>query len=454
MLNKATNLVNKQMEQRKELANKANAVIRDAQEALKVLGFEAVSEDQIFAETKEVTPIIINKGHIVEVQTVKEVYVTNDEELDRLYEENARHIRRINELTDESIQLENEISFKDGQIIGLNKQVKELEDKVAELQEVLNAKKLTKKEKVQKMFDNVEDIDDVPFDEPKEEPKPNKGGGAVDPKLAAMLEQVKRAEEIKKRNMSMSTAELIKEATEKAKADEAKAQQAKEEKQQELPEYEFNYEEFTYNKAKQGATYYGIKGNVTLRGKQYMFKATNEHNLPYVPGCVVMEDLLAIKEIISLEVDRFSFTNDAQVKVSYDYMNGELPIGGLFRATNKGQIEYHAYSDKYVLVWCPALHKVPMRKLAKNYLDNKPNLWKALEQQKNTKILSDKFIAICKERWPEDFTNDDNDPNQTKDKKHFQITKEQQQPTNDKPAVQSTNDKNAQLAMEVDDLDM
>lgn len=441
MLNKATNLVNKQMEQRKELANKANAVIRDAQEALKVLGFEAVSEDQIFAETKEtIQPIVINKGHIVEVQTVKEVYVTNDEELDRLYEENARHIRRINELTDESIQLENEISFKDGQIIGLNKQVKELEDKVAELQSALNAKKLTK---VKSMQDELKDY--------KEELE---GGGAVDPKLAAMLEQVKRAEEIKKRNMSMSTAELIKEATEKAKADAAKAQQTKEKKQQELPEYEFNYEEFTYDKAKQGATYYGIKGNVTLRGKQYMFKATNEHNLPYVPGCVVMEDLLAIKEIISLEVDRFSFTNDAQVKVSYDYMNGELPIGGLFRVTNKGQIEYHAYSDKYVLVWCPALHKVPMRKLAKNYLENKPNLWKALEQQKNTKLLSDKFMAICKERWPEDFTNDDNDPTPTKDKKHFQITKEQQQPTNDKPATQSTKDKDAQLAMEVDDLDM
>ena len=441
MLNKATNLVNKQMEQRKELANKANAVIRDAQEALKVLGFEAVSEDQIFAETKEtIQPIVINKGHIVEVQTVKEVYVTNDEELDRLYDENARHIRRINELTNESIQLENEISFKDGQIIGLNKQVKELEDKVAELQSALNAKKLTK---VKSMQDELKDY--------KEELE---GGGAVDPKLAAMLEQVKRAEEIKKRNMSMSTAELIKEATEKAKADAAKAQQTKEKKQQELPEYEFNYEEFTYDKAKQGATYYGIKGNVTLRGKQYMFKATNEHNLPYVPGCVVMEDLLAIKEIISLEVDRFSFTNDAQVKVSYDYMNGELPIGGLFRVTNKGQIEYHAYSDKYVLVWCPALHKVPMRKLAKNYLENKPNLWKALEQQKNTKLLSDKFMAICKERWPEDFTNDDNDPTPTKDKKHFQITKEQQQPTNDKPATQSTKDKDAQLAMEVDDLDM
>ena len=444
MLNKATNLVNKQMEQRKELANKANAVIRDAQEALKVLGFKAVSLDEVFAETKEVTPIIINKGHIVEVQTVKEVYVTNDEELNKLkdtieemqlkidcQEEELNYYREKESEYDADVEgMEDEIRFRDGQILALNKQVKELEDKIAELQSALNAKKLTKEDKT------------------------NKGGGALDPKLAAMLEQVRKAEEIKKRNMSMSTAELIKEATEKAKADEAKAQQAKEEKQQELPEYKFNYVEMTFNKAKQGATYYGIQGDVTLRGKQYMFKATNEHNLPYVPGCTNMEDLLAIKEIITLEVDRFSFTNDNQVKVSYDYMNGELPIGGLFRTTNKGQIEYHAFSDKYVLVWCPALHKVPMRKLAKNYLENKPNLWKALEQQKNTKILSDKFMAICKERWPEDFTNDDNDPNKTKDKKHFQITKEQQQPTNDKPEVQSTNDKNAQLAMEVDDLDI
>lgn len=444
MLNKATNLVNKQMEQRKELANKANAVIRDAQEALKVLGFEAVTEDQIFAETKEtIQPIVINKGHIVEVQTVKEVYVTNDEELDRLYEENARHIRRINELSSEL----------DSKELLLNDFREALDERNKELR--MLKEQLTKAGvKDQPVVEpKIKDVSNEPK-QSKPEVKTNKGGGAMDPKLAAMLEQVRRAEEIKKRNMSMSTAELIKEATEKAKADEAKAQQTKEKKQQELPEYEFNYEEFTYDKAKQGATYYGIKGNITLRGKQYMFKATNEHNLPYVPGCVVMEDLLAIKEIISLEVDRFSFTNDAQVKVSYDYMNGELPIGGLFRVTNKGQIEYHAYSDKYVLVWCPALHKVPMRKLAKNYLENKPNLWKALEQHKNTKLLSDKFMAICKERWPEDFTNDDNDPTPTKDKKHFQITKEQQQPTNDKPVTQSTKDKDAQLAKEVDDLDM
>jgi hypothetical protein len=61
-------------------------------------------------------------------------------------------------------------------------------------------------------------------------------------------------------------------------------------------------------------------------------------------------------------------------------------------------------------------------------------MWKKL----SNKQLADKFMAVCASIWPEDFTNDDNDPEPTKDKKQhqttkefFQITKEQHQPTND-----------------------
>ena len=149
-------------------------------------------------------------------------------------------------------------------------------------------------------------------------------------------------------------------------------------------------------------------------------------------------DSVSSEEILSLEVDRFKFTDDNQVKVSYDYMNGELPIGGLYRTINKGQIEYHAYSDKYVLVWCPASHKYPMRKMAKNYLVEGPNLFKAIEQQKNSKKLSDKFMAICESVWPEDFT------------KAFKLTKESNDTTNDE--IKITNERS--LADEVADLDL
>jgi hypothetical protein len=38
-------------------------------------------------------------------------------------------------------------------------------------------------------------------------------------------------------------------------------------------------------------------------------------------------------------------------------------------------------------------------------------------------------MAVCASIWPEDFTNDDNDPEPTKDKKQHQTTKEIHQNT-------------------------
>ena len=61
MLNRATKIMNKQREEREAAADKARAIISDAQEALKVLGFEVVSADEVI----DVTPITINKGQIV-----------------------------------------------------------------------------------------------------------------------------------------------------------------------------------------------------------------------------------------------------------------------------------------------------------------------------------------------------------------------------------------------------
>jgi hypothetical protein len=82
-----------------------------------------------------------------------------------------------------------------------------------------------------------------------------------------------------------------------------------------------------------------------------------------------------------------------------------------------------------------------MRKLMKYALDENPKHFRKIEQQKKAKKLSDKFMAVCKNIWPEDFTNDDNDPEPTKAVKHItkeqpsttketvKITKEQHQPT-------------------------
>lgn len=418
MLNKATKLVNKQAEERTVMADKAKSVIKDAQDALKVLGFEVVSEDEIFQETKEtIQPIVINKGHIVEVQTIKEVHVTNDEELNRLYDENARHIRRIEELTNESIQLENELTFKDGQILGLNKQVKELEDKVAELQSALNAKKLTK---VKTMQDELKDYkEELDKEADAMEAKPEQ------PKRNPLLDKIKKAKDW-----------TIEEAIESAKEDIVRKTEEKEAAKAKLPEYSLEYNERTFDKSIESRTMFGIYGTITIDKASYKFEATNNHHMPIVYGCYDEEVIRIAKEIIMNEVERFTFMNEREIGApSYAHINdAEFPLVVWRLTDDKGNVTYHGYGSTkqydYVLTWDKKKYNYVGRKLVKNLFTDQTNAWKKLANESH----ANKFRAVCKEIWPEDFTNDDNDPEPTKDKV-FKITKEQHQVTNEGPVV-------------------
>ena len=418
MLNKATKLVNKQVEERTVMADEAKSVIKDAQDALKVLGFEVVSEDEIFQETKEtIQPIVINKGHIVEVQTIKEVHVTNDEELNRLYDENARHIRRIEELTNESIQLENELTFKDGQILGLNKQVKELEDKVAELQSALNAKKLTK---VKTMQDELKDYkEELDKEADAMEAKPEQ------PKRNPLLDKIKKAKDW-----------TIEEAIESAKEDMVRKTEEKEAAKAKLPEYSLEYNERTFDKSIESRTMFGIYGTITIDKASYKFEATNNHHMPIVYGCYDEEVIRIAKEIIMNEVERFTFMNEREIGApSYAHINdAEFPLVVWRLTDDKGNVTYHGYGSTkqydYVLTWDKKKYNYVGRKLVKNLFTDQTNAWKKLANESH----ANKFRAVCKEIWPEDFTNDDNDPEPTKDKV-FKITKEQHQVTNEGPVV-------------------
>ena len=408
MLNRATKLMNKQMSEREAAAEKARAIIADAQEALRVLGFEEVSIDKVI-DTK---PIIINKGHIVTIET------TNDEELDRLYEENRRHIRRINELAEESIQLENEIAFKDGQIIGLNKQVKELEDKVTELQSALNAKKLTK------------------------EKTNTKGGDAMtsnleQPKRNPLLDKIKRAPEF-----------TIEQAVESAQADAERKAKEKEEAKSQFPKYSLEYEQITFDETMDSKTMFGVRGTITFDEASYFFEATNNHHMPIVYDCYDEDVIRLTKDILMHEIERFSFMNEREVGAAdYRYAKDEtFPVVAWRLTDDNGNITYHGYSCtkqySYILTWDKKFNKNYVgRKLVKNAFSSAPNMWKKL----SNKQLADKFMAICANIWPEDFTNDDNDPEPTKDKNATRVTKEQHQTTKEffkitKEQYQQTNE--------------
>lgn len=405
MLNKATKIMSQRNDYKDELVNELNT-----------LGFEVSTLDNliptnIVEETKEVAPIIINKGHIVEVQ------VTN---------------------VDEIIALENEISFKDGQIIGLNRRIKELEDKVDELQAALNAKKLTKKEKVQAMFDSVEDIE---FDE--------KGGDAVKaPSKLDLLKKIKKAPEF-------TLEQAVKEQTEKI----AREAEEKELAKANFPEYTLEYEQITFDETIDSRTMFGVRGTITFDNASYPFEATNNHHMPIVYGCMDKEVVQLTKDIIMHEIEKFSFMNEEENNAAnYDHASDAEHALVVWRLTDdKGNVNYHGYTNKYILTWDKdKFAKHPGRKMIKNAFSDKPNMWKRVPNEQ----LADKFMAVCRELYAADFTNDDNDPEPTK--AVIRITKEQPQPTNavvyngpmDNIGRPMDNSNDEDFTLEADDLDL
>lgn len=405
MLNKATKIMSQRNDYKDELVNELNT-----------LGFEVSTLDNLIPtntveETKEVAPIIINKGHIVEVQ------VTN---------------------VDEIIALENEISFKDGQIVGLNRRIKELEDKVDELQAALNAKKLTKKEKVQAMFDSVEDIE---FDE--------KGGDAVKaPSKLDLLKKIKKAPEF-------TLEQAVKEQTEKI----AREAEEKELAKANFPEYTLDYEQITFDETIDSRTMFGVRGTITFDNASYPFEATNNHHMPIVYGCMDKEVVQLTKDIIMHEIEKFSFMNEEENNAAnYDHASDAEHALVVWRLTDdKGNVNYHGYTNKYILTWDKdKFAKHPGRKMIKNAFSDKPNMWKRVPNEQ----LADKFMAVCRELYAADFTNDDNDPEPTK--AVIRITKEQSQPTNavvyngpmDNIGRPMDNSNDEDFTLEADDLDL
>ena len=388
MLNKATKIMSQRNDYKDELVNELNT-----------LGFEVSTLDNLIPtntveETKEQPAIIINKGHIVEVQTIKEIVIDH---------------------TDEIIALENEITFKDGQIIGYKRQIKELEDKVAELQSALNAKRLTK--------DNKEEL---------------KGGDVVETKSEQPKKKTRDMSFMKKLEQNKSQPFTLESALEKAVEVEEKKTEEKELAKAQFPNYTFEYETVTFDKDIDARTNFGIRGTITFDDASYKFEATNNHHMPIVWGCMDEAVIRLTKDIIMHEVERFSFMNDMENNAAnYSHINDAVNPLVVWRLTDEnGRVKYHGYDKTRALTWeMKKFDNYVGRKMISNIFEDGKATGRALWKKLTNKQLSDKFMAICKELWPEDFSNDDNDPEPTKDNKHFTITKEQPQQTKESNAV-------------------
>lgn len=404
-----TNKAMKTMEQlRKTQETIASEIARltemkkDIDSALAVYGVEVTNE--IVYEQPQ-TIININKGRIVEVQ------VTNDEEIERLYEENARHIKRINELAaenekliNESIELENEISFKDGQILGFNKQIKQLEDKINELQSALNAKKLTKvktmqdelkeyKEQITKDNEALETYVQNIVD--KQQTKQTND-------LKDKLAKIKAVQERQEKINNMTKEELSEfhiEPSDKAKE---RAEQAKREKQELIDKYELTYKAVNYKENME--TVYCVYGTIKLAGKVFSYKATNLHDNPIVFGCM---DMNLIKETRDVLTKLMSFGFATTEKEGYDNVVYDFANDIVIWKTHDNQ--YKGYTSQYVFVW-DGIASTPCRKALKSALNNKvamKPMTTATTSEKQFE-LGQRIIALCKEHFDkhEEFTNE------------------------------------------------
>jgi hypothetical protein len=317
------------------------SLINNCREALVVLGAEEVTP-----MTETVNNIVINKGKIVEVKTVKEVQVTNEEELNKLYEENARHIRRINELAaenekliDETIELENQIAFKDGQIIELQRQIKELEKQAA----------------IQETVEEVVEETVKKQDTPKEEEvvKEEEYDMWID-----KLSTLKFYEDFCYNDEAfMHYYNLIdKTLRDKTIEDRVKSRTFRngvkqlDNRQQELKDIEAIKDKIQYTIVEgpdcSGLTIVKeVEGKIILADKEYNFKATRNHILPTVFGCLNKELIEEAATIITKAVPRFTFcdTETSEDKVYY--------FDNIVVWDNIRDNTFEGYTAKYQFVW-------------------------------------------------------------------------------------------------------
>lgn len=392
-MSQAKKLLNKQLEEQTKLNDK-----------------HEMQKDKLANELIEDLKLL---GRYVETQ------VTNDEEIERLYEENARHIKRINELAaenerlvDETIELEGQIAFKDGQIFGLNKQIEELQAKINELTN-------DKLDSIVKKHVEGDDAMEQPEVQPKKKP--------------SKLDMIKKLPKTKEFS--------LKDANEEIKT------QTKEEVKEETKEIEINWTQDVFDKKVNSFScmMMGVHGDITIKDKTYNFKARREYYMPIIYGCFDERVVEQAREEIN-KIDRFRLasertTNDVDLShakdekypiVVWPVLDGNGNVNAFGAYTKAGRYSYVLTIDMAKL---KSNNIYVGRKLVDHLFTDKDNQWRKLT---NTE-LADKFIAICKERWPERFTNDNNDSQITKEQ--HQPTKEVSQDTNE-IVVDFTNDKN------------
>jgi DNA repair exonuclease SbcCD ATPase subunit len=383
--------------QAQKLMDQRKIMIAEATEILAILG--ATQEEMQHKE--QVINITINKGQIVAVETTKEIVkeVSNDEELNRLYEENARHIRRINELAahneelvEDGMKLENEVCYLQGQILGYKNTIAKLEERIEELKTAIpNAVKLevTKgetEEAITKGGDSMAlpiNIPDEYLDDPEmieairswtaEYNKPFEDKVVFGKPYSA---EAQKNQVVKKANSVLVN--LMKQIDARRSTN-------------------LTYETI---KAANGIT--GAFGEITLNNKKYAFKYDATFEYPTVFGAMSMDIIAQAKAVldktINFDRDETQLGQKHKYETIYDFDNNIVvwvADDGCFKG----------YTDKHAFVWDPS-HAMPIGTPVASALKNK---WKKMNASwgKNFPALAAFIMDYC--RQIDNKTNDEID---------------------------------------------
>ena len=303
--------------------------------------------------------------------------------------------------TDEIIALENEIAFKDGQIIGLKRQIKELEDKVAELQSALDAKKLTKVKPIQEELKEY-----------KQELNKESDAMAQPKKTNSKINGLKSM----KNNFSLKAAnEELKAQTKEEVKEETVIEETKEAIEETKEDYKLTWKQMIFNEKVNdySVTMAAIHGTITIKDKTYKYLAYNYLYYPIVYDCFDKEIIEITKEEIKKHVKNFNFyyeltENDINFKHANDKdyrmiswraldANGNTTYHANVKLRNHQTIELAYDKNK-----CDKIMKTAVRSL----FNDKPAEWRYLDEK--YKELADKFMST----WPENFTNESQDTNE------------------------------------------
>ena len=419
-----------------------NQLLNEKAEAMKTIE-ELCAEWNITLSNKEaqvINNIIINKGKIVEAQTIKEVVIdnTDNDRIQELEEELAGKELLLNEFRenmDEKIKIMNtqknkiedleiELESKDDFIKGM---------KLSYEQQIAELKATIRRLNTKIMF--LEAEDEV-FEE-KEIVADNDGGDAVS--LFNIPEEYKDNQEIKslveKKTEEYNNAQGFGAGPFQVTAEQEREEIIKQtnkaiqkciDEMKKTDDYKISLTKL-YDKKNQVVT--AVKGHITLAGRQYAFMYGATHENPCVYGCMDMNLITEAKKVLDSVSGMIKDTTEQ--KHAYDVVY----------AFDKGYVVWQAedgcykgYTKEYAFSW-DGKQAQPCGATLMNAIENKP--FRPMNKSWGNGFVkrANEIMAFC----------------ETIDK-HFKSTKEDSEETNE--IIVNTKDVTLNVAQEVEELDI